>query len=96
MEVSVDAAKADLLMLIEAARNGEDVVITQAAVPVAKLVSVSPKSMSPKRKFKAGIWKDRDLGQGPDFFEPMSEEDLVLWEGGSRRPTSSTLTFGHG
>ena len=78
MAISVDAAQADLPALIEAARNGEDVVITQAAVPMVKLVPVPP-----RRRFKMGILPQGALGEGPDFFEPMSEADLALWEGGS-------------
>lgn len=30
--------------------------------------------------FQIGILKDQ-LGTGPDFFEPMDEDDLELWEG---------------
>jgi prevent-host-death family protein len=77
MQVSIDTAKADLAKLIEAAQNGEEVVIARDAMPVAKLVPIAAKG-----NFKFGIWADRNLGDGPDFFEPMSEEDLRLWEGG--------------
>ncbi|WP_158811633.1 type II toxin-antitoxin system Phd/YefM family antitoxin [Beijerinckia sp. L45] len=77
MQVSIDTAKADLAKLIEAAQNGEEVVIARDAVPMVKLVPIPPRV-----KFKLGIWADRNLGEGPDFFEPMSEDDLQLWEGG--------------
>lgn len=32
------------------------------------------------RPFQIGILKDQ-LGTGPDFFEPMDEDELALWEG---------------
>jgi len=44
---------------------------------VVKLVSVSPK---PKRVF--GSMKGQ-LTVGPEFFEPMSEDELALWYGGA-------------
>ena len=33
-----------------------------------------------KSGFKFGILEGM-LGEGPDWFEPMSEEELALWEG---------------
>jgi prevent-host-death family protein len=78
MQVSIDTAKADLAKLMEAAQNGEEVVIAQDAVPVVKLVPIEPKGA-----FKIGILPVGALGEGPDFFEPMSEDDLALWEGRS-------------
>lgn len=78
MQVSIDTAKADLAKLIEAAQNGEEVVIARDAVPVVKLVPIERAG-----KFKLGILPTGALGDGPDFFEPMTEEDLALWEGRS-------------
>lgn len=37
-------------------------------------------------KFKFGILADKVTGPIPDFFEPMPEEELELWEGGSAEP----------
>jgi len=31
--------------------------------------------------FTIGLLKGELAGTGPDFFEPMSEADLALWEG---------------
>ena len=76
MKVSVQTAKANLSDLIDAALAGEEVVISREGKPAVKLVVVPP------RKFEIGILEDQ-LGEVPDFFEPMSEEDLRLWEGGS-------------
>jgi prevent-host-death family protein len=74
VQVTIHAAKTQLSKLIEAALAGEEVVIAKGDTPVVKLVPLKPS------KFKIGILEGR-LGKGPDFFEPMSEEDLALWEG---------------
>lgn len=76
MQVTVHAAKTHLSKLIEAALAGEEVIIARGRKPVVKLVAI------PQRKFRIGILEGRLTGPGPDFFEPMSEEDLAGWEGG--------------
>ncbi|RCW87693.1 type II toxin-antitoxin system Phd/YefM family antitoxin [Phyllobacterium bourgognense] len=74
MQVTVHAAKTNLSKLIDAALAGEEVIIAKGKNPVVKIVPI------PKSRFKVGILKGQ-LGEAPDFFEPMSEEDLALWEG---------------
>ena len=77
-QYTVGTAKTNLSKLIEAALNGEEVVIARGTKPVVRLVPLEP------RKFRFGILKGL-LGEIPDFLEPMSEEDLALWEGEGRR-----------
>ena len=77
MQVTIHAAKTNLSKLIELVRNGEEVVIAKGKTPVARIVPIA------HSRFKIGILKDKELGKGPDFFEPMSAEDLDLWEGKS-------------
>jgi prevent-host-death family protein len=74
MQVTVHAAKTNLSKLIDAALAGEEVIIAKGKNPVVKIVPI------PKSRFKIGILKGQ-LGEAPDFFELMSEEDLALWEG---------------
>ncbi len=74
--VTVHAAKTQLSKLIARALDGEEVVIARGSVPVVKLVPVTPK---PRRQ--SGVLKGK-LHVPDSFFEPMSEEDLRLWEGG--------------
>lgn len=74
MKVTVHAAKTNLSKLIEAALAGEDVVIARGDKPVVRLVPVEP------TPFKFGLLAGQ-LGETPDFHEPMDEEDLRLWEG---------------
>ena len=74
-QVTVHAAKTNLSKLIDAAMAGEEIIIAKGNRPVVKLVAI------PQGKFKLGILAGQ-VGKGPDFFEPMSEEELGLWEGG--------------
>lgn len=76
MRVTVHVAKTHLSKLIEAALAGEEVIIARGSKPVVKLVAI------PQKPFKFGILGDRLAASSPDFFEPMSEEELSAWEGG--------------
>lgn len=76
MLVTVHAAKTNLSKLIEAALAGEEVVIAKGKRPMVKIVPVAVPS-----GFTIGLLKGELAGTGPDFFEPMSEDDLALWEG---------------
>ena len=75
MQFTVHAAKTHLSRLIEAALAGEEVIIAKGKTPVAKIVAL------PRSGFKIGVLEGQVMGEGPDFFEPMSEEDVALWEG---------------
>ncbi len=74
MKVTVHKAKSDLSKLIEAAERGEEVIISRGKVPVVKLVALNAS------KFKFGLLAGK-LGNTPDFLEPLTDEDLALWEG---------------
>ena len=76
MKVTVHKAKTDLSKLIEAALDGQEVIIARGKTPVVQLVAL------PQSRFKIGLLKGQ-LGAGPDFFEPMAADDLALWEGRS-------------
>ena len=75
MLVTIHAAKTNLSKLIEAALAGEEVVIAKGDRPVVRLVAIE------KSRFQMGILADQLSGRAPDFFEPMSEEELSAWEG---------------
>jgi prevent-host-death family protein len=74
MQVNVHEAKTQLSKLIEAALRGEEVVIARNSEPVVRLVPVA------KNGFRMGMLQGLG-GEIPDFLEPMSEEELRLWEG---------------
>jgi prevent-host-death family protein len=74
--VTIHAAKTQLSKLIERAEAGEEVIIARGKTPVIRLVPIeAPK---PKRQF--GAMRGR-AHVGPEFFEPLPEEELRLWEG---------------
>ena len=76
MHVTIHQAKTQLSKLIEAAVNGEEVIISKGKTPIAEIIPVR------KKKFKLGVLADVLTAEGmPDFLEPMSEEGLRLWEG---------------
>ncbi len=75
MQVTVHAAKTNLSKLIEAALAGEEVVIAKGKRPMVRIVPV------PQSGFTIGLLKGKLTGAGPDFFEPMNEDELALWEG---------------
>ncbi len=76
MQYTIPAAKAHLSRLIDAALAGEEVVIARGGKPLVKLVAISEAS------FKIGILEGQLQGDGPDFLEPMREEEIAPWEGG--------------
>ena len=74
--VTIHAAKSQLSKLIARVEAGEEVIIARRDKPVARLVPVE--HAPPKRRFgsmKGKVWV------GPEFFEPLPEEELRLWEG---------------
>jgi prevent-host-death family protein len=75
--VTIHKAKTQLSKLIEQALRGEEVVIARGKQPVARLVPFSQEQ--PKRGF--GSMRGR-ASIGPEFWEPLPEEELKLWEGG--------------
>jgi prevent-host-death family protein len=74
--VTIHAAKTQLSKLIARVEAGEEVIIARRDKPVARLVPVE--QARPKRRFgsmKGKVWI------GPEFFDPLPEEELRLWEG---------------
>jgi len=73
--VTIHKAKTNLSRLIKSAAEGEEVIIFRASKPVARLVPVG----EVKGKRQPGSWKGK-LRVGPEFFEPLPENELSLWE----------------
>ena len=71
--ISIHAAKTHLSRLVSRAEAGEEIIIARGRKPVAKLVPLAPK---PKRVFGA---MRGQFTIAPEFFEPMSEDELNLW-----------------
>ncbi len=72
-------AKTNLSQLIKQAQKGETVIITSGRdkIPVAQLGPVQPV----KRK-RLGALETPGFVLGPGFFEPLSSDELDLWDGG--------------
>jgi len=74
-KVTIHAAKTNLSRLVQRVEAGEEILLARGSQPVAKLVPLSVKPQ--KREFGALRGK---LSVGPDFFEPISEDELSQWE----------------
>lgn len=74
--VTIHEAKTNLSRLIEQVEKGGEVVISRRNKPVARLVPIE--TVRPERK--PGRMKGL-IDIGPEFFEPLPEDDLRLWEG---------------
>ena len=70
---TIHTAKTNLSKLVARAQAGEEVVLARGKEPVAKIVPMTPK---PKPKY--GRLKGKG-SVGPEFFEPLPEEELKLW-----------------
>lgn len=71
-------AKTNLSELLRRAQLGEEVLITsgRARTPVARLVAIDPVPKSRRIGFLKGCGN-----VGPEFFEPLPEDELRLWNG---------------
>jgi len=74
--VNMHDAKTHFSKLVDAAANGEEIIIAKAGVPTAKLVPFVP--VKPKLKF--GTLKGK-MTIPDEFDEPLPEEILKLFEG---------------
>lgn len=71
--VTIHKAKTTLSQLIAEAEAGEEIVLARGKEPIVKLVPVAKRG---ERKF--GALKGK-IKIGPEFFEPMTEEELREW-----------------
>ena len=74
---TVHQAKTNLSKLIAEALNGNDVVIARNKQPLIRLVPLD--SVKPRRP---GALKGQ-ISLTPAFFEPLPEDELDSWTGGS-------------
>src|SRR5271170_6843036 len=81
MEATMHEAKTGLSKLVARALAGEEVILTngKSRTPVARIVPIDPVEAPVLTERPIGLFKG--LFEVPDsFFEPMSEEELALWE----------------
>ncbi len=80
--VTVHKAKTELSKLLKRVEAGEEIIIARGDKPIAKLTSAEPVSRKPR---KPGAWKGK-FALPDNVFEPLSEEELALWEGAGEGP----------
>ena len=73
--VTIHTAKTTLSQLIARAEAGEEIVLARGTQPVAKIVAIEPARS--KRQF--GAYRGK-FTVGPEFFEPLPEDELNAWE----------------
>ena len=77
--VNVHEAKTHLSRLLARVEEGEEVVIARNGKPVARLVRCEGRG---KRQFGSMKGNKEWEKLGELVLEPLSEEELALWEGG--------------
>lgn len=73
--VTVHAAKTNLSQLLAEVEAGEEIVVARGVTPVAKLI----RYVAPDEKRKPGALKGK-ISIGPEFFDPLPEDELKAWE----------------
>ena len=77
--VTIHKAKTELSKLLKRVEAGEEINIARGNKVIAKLI---PVELAEKKRRVPGSMKHL-LGKIPDsLFDPLSEEELKLWEGG--------------
>ena len=72
---TIHEAKTNLSKLIEQACEGEEVVIARGPEAVVRLVPIADS----KGRRQPGALRGK-LRVGPEFFEPLADEELARWE----------------
>jgi prevent-host-death family protein len=74
-QVNIHQAKTQLSKLVEAAAQGEEIIIAKSGKPLARLVQFVQPEISPCKPgaLKGKIWISED------FDDSMNEEELSLW-----------------
>jgi len=79
ISATIFEAKTNLSQLVKEAQKGKTVIITsgRSKTPVAKLEGIQPKH--PRR---LGLLDTPGFKIPDSFWEPLSEDELDLWDGG--------------
>ena len=73
--VTIHAAKTNLSRLLARVEAGEEIILARGKHPIAKLTPYVP----PRSKRQFGSLRGV-VTVGPEFFEPLPEEELAGWE----------------
>ncbi len=89
MRATMHEAKTNLSKLVARARAGEEVILTsgKSHAPIARIVPIAIPEAPVLKERPIGLYA-KEMGSDPIFLEPMTEEELALWEA----PIASTWT----
>ena len=73
--VTIHTAKTTLSQLLARVEAGEEIILARGKSPIAKLVPFQP----PPKKRRFGALRGT-VTVGPEFFEPLPEQELTVWE----------------
>ena len=73
--ITIHTAKTTLSQLLVRVEAGEEIILARGKRPVAKLVPLSPQRETRQFGAMRGM-----ISVGPEFFEPLPEAELALWE----------------
>jgi prevent-host-death family protein len=90
MHINLMDAATKLTELVAATERGEEVVITRGEQPIAKLVAIAPGERIPKKERVFGAYKGL-ISLGPEFFDPLPDDELALWNGEDPPATDKPL-----
>jgi prevent-host-death family protein len=76
--VTIHEAKTNLSKLIKKACEGEEIIIARGSERVARLVPLKGSKPKMKTRREFALLKGK-LQVGPEFFEPLSDEELEAW-----------------
>lgn len=82
--IALDKAQEQLAGLVKRALEGEEIVIEgpdASAVKLAPVAKAAAKSLSPGRSHRGRGALRNQLVVGPEFFEPLSEEECGVADG---------------
>lgn len=80
MQVSVAEAKNRLTELLKAVEEGEHITICRRGEPVVDLIRAKKPG---KKNVKLGTMRDRIVIHDPDWWKPMSDEEVEAFLNGS-------------
>jgi antitoxin (DNA-binding transcriptional repressor) of toxin-antitoxin stability system len=73
--VTIHIAKTTLSQLLARVEAGEEIILARGKEPIAKLVPYQ----TPRTKRRFGALRGV-ISVGPEYFEPLPEEELAKWE----------------
>ena len=74
--VTIHAAKTHHSQLLAEVEAGAEIVLARGKTPIARIIAYSP----PANARVFGAMKGL-ISIGPEFFEPLPEDELKAWEG---------------